>query len=77
MRILIATTYRGVPGGTETYLRALLPALAQRGHELGLLYLVEALKGAPRIDDGLVLRYWHAPYSVPEDVFEWTPDVCY
>jgi glycosyltransferase involved in cell wall biosynthesis len=38
MRILIATTHRNLVGGVEKYLRALLPGLAARGHQIGLLY---------------------------------------
>ena len=38
MKILIATTHRGIIGGTETYLRHLLPALRERGHAPALLY---------------------------------------
>lgn len=76
MRILIATTYRGVPGGTETYLRALLPALVARGYSVGLLYLIDTPDGAPRIDDGLDLPTWFGRDSVPDEVFRWRPDVC-
>lgn len=38
MRILIATWHRNLIGGTEKYLKVLLPALLERGHEVGLLY---------------------------------------
>jgi glycosyltransferase involved in cell wall biosynthesis len=38
MRILLATANRGMVGGIETYLRALLPTLLARGHEVALLH---------------------------------------
>jgi len=38
MRILIATSHRNLVGGVEKYLQAVIPALAHRGHQLGLLY---------------------------------------
>ena len=38
MRILIATSHRNLVGGVEKYLQQMLPCLAQRGHELALLY---------------------------------------
>jgi glycosyltransferase involved in cell wall biosynthesis len=38
MRILIATSHRNLAGGVEQYLQSILPGLAQRGHELALVY---------------------------------------
>jgi glycosyltransferase involved in cell wall biosynthesis len=38
MRILIATSHRNLVGGVEKYLQKILPCLAQRGHELALVY---------------------------------------
>jgi glycosyltransferase involved in cell wall biosynthesis len=38
MRILIATSHRNLVGGVEKYLQQILPCLAQRGHQLALLY---------------------------------------
>lgn len=38
MRILIATSHRGLWGGVERYLQSVIPGLMQRGHSLGLLY---------------------------------------
>lgn len=37
MKILIATPHRNIVGGAETYVQALLPALAARGHQLAVL----------------------------------------
>lgn len=36
MRIVIATPHRKVIGGAEAYLKALIPELLKRGHEIGL-----------------------------------------
>ncbi len=38
MRILIVTSHRNMVGGVEKYLQGIIPCLAQRGHELALLY---------------------------------------
>ena len=38
MRILIATSHRNLVGGAEKYLQQILPCLAERGHQLALLY---------------------------------------
>jgi glycosyltransferase involved in cell wall biosynthesis len=38
MRILIATSHRGLWGGAEKYLQSVMPGLIERGHSLGLLY---------------------------------------
>src|SRR5204863_7024928 len=40
MRILIATTHRGLIAGTAIYLAGLIPALRARGHELAVIYQV-------------------------------------
>src|SRR5437870_8339898 len=79
MKILIATTHRGIIGGTETYLRHLLPALRERGHEPALLYDLPAAEGREAIDDGCPgIAAWHlgVPGSV-EAAVRWRPDVCY
>lgn len=73
MRILIANSNRGLVGGTEAYLRAVLPTLRQRGHDLALLW---EYTGQPAIDDGGDgLPHW-GPGSIA-DVARWGPDVVY
>ena len=70
MRILIATAHRGTVGGAETYLRAVLPKLRDRGHDLALLCELPA--GGAAIDDdcpGL-------PILTPADMASQRPDVC-
>lgn len=52
MRLLVATTHRAVVGGVETYLRAVLPLLAGRGIELGLLTAFGPTPGQADILDG-------------------------
>ncbi|HXZ80678.1 MAG TPA: glycosyltransferase family 4 protein [Terriglobales bacterium] len=42
MRIAVANHHYRQAGGSETYLSALLPALAQTGHEIGLLAEIDA-----------------------------------
>src|SRR5687768_4323693 len=51
MKILVASANRAVSGGAETYLRAILPRLAAAGHELSLMFEVDAPPGAERVDD--------------------------
>jgi glycosyltransferase involved in cell wall biosynthesis len=79
MRILIASTHRGVVGGTETYLRALLPALRDRGHDLALLYDVPAPAGRETCDAGCPdLPAWPSDVAGSwEAAARWRPDVCY
>lgn len=72
MRVLIATIYRNVAGGVETYLRDLIPALRSRGHEVALLHEVPADRSRPTVDgDGPA---WCGDLrAVPQ----WRPDVVY
>jgi glycosyltransferase involved in cell wall biosynthesis len=76
MRILIATPHATIVGGVETYLRALLPALARRGHELALLYEAPCANGAARLDNRVPA--WRLGESgALEAAGAWDPDVCY
>ena len=50
MRLLIANSHRSIVGGIETYLRALLPALAERGIQAGLLHEFAPPPGDPLVD---------------------------
>ncbi len=60
MRIAIATRSLQVVGGVETYLRWLIPALSERGHQVALLHEAAATEGAV-LNDGVpsnrVFRY--------------------
>jgi glycosyltransferase involved in cell wall biosynthesis len=53
VRVLISSYHRAVVGGTESYLRALVPALAARGHEVLFLHELEPAPGAPTIGDSV------------------------
>jgi glycosyltransferase involved in cell wall biosynthesis len=77
MRVLIATHYRGIVGGAETYLRDLLPRLAGRGHDLALLYEAPAAPGAAAIDDGVPgIPAWRVgELDAALRVRGWRPDV--
>ncbi len=59
MRILFLTHFRRKVGGTETYLSGLLPALLQRGHQLGICTQVEGPADRPALE-------------IPEQVIEWS-----
>ena len=50
MRIGVVCSNREVVGGTETYLRWLLPALAARGHEVAAAFEREALSAERALD---------------------------
>ncbi len=80
MRLLIATSCRGVVGGVETYLRSVIPALASRGHQLALLYEHPVGKGQLAIDDNCPgLPAWCFPEDGASlvEAERWVPDVCY
>lgn len=51
MRILVATSHGGVVGGQETHVRALLPLLRARGHEVALLCDRSPLPGEGALHD--------------------------
>ena len=78
MRILFAASNRATVGGVETYLRALLPALSERGHELALLHEYDAAPNEPTIDDGLVeFPRWQVGEAALLRASAWGPDLCY
>src|SRR5258708_28470239 len=82
MRLLMASNCREVAGGVETYLHAVMPLLAGRGHELAVLYEQTAPNGAARIDDGIEgVPAWcaksaNASVALREAV-RWRPDMVY
>jgi glycosyltransferase involved in cell wall biosynthesis len=80
MRILITATHRSVVGGTEAYLRALLPLLRAQGHELGLLTARPAGAGRAAVDDlcpGLPSWVADGPAAALAAARAWRPDVVY
>jgi glycosyltransferase involved in cell wall biosynthesis len=79
MRILIATTHRGLIAGTEIYLAGLIPALRARGHEVAVIYQLPPPDGRGAIDaDCPAVPAWgiEAPGSL-EAAAGWRPDLCY
>src|SRR5262249_42859546 len=79
MRILIATEHQLVIGGIETYLRALLPALRDVGHEVGVLCEHQAASGQPVIETPVAgLRTWFGRDAEPlNQIAAGRPDVAY
>jgi glycosyltransferase involved in cell wall biosynthesis len=75
VRILIASHHRGVVGGTESYLRTLIPALRARGHEMRLLHELPDEPDHESIDpDGASIRVATGALS---EVAAWRPDLVY
>jgi glycosyltransferase involved in cell wall biosynthesis len=80
VRVLVATTHRAVVGGVETYLRALLPLVRDRGHEVGLLTACPAIAGRAALDDlcpGVPSWVAADPGAVLAAAEGWRPDVVY
>lgn len=82
MRILISTLSRYIAGGAETYLRALLPRLIERGHEVSLLHEAEPAAGSLHIDEGAALSRVISVHELGRDralaeVHRQPPDVVY
>ncbi len=84
MKILIATPHRNIVGGAETYVQALLPALAARGHQLAVL-CDHPLDGHPdtTIDARCPgLQFWYSTGMRGggrefDRLVDWKPDVVY
>jgi len=81
MRILIATCYQAIIGGAETYLRDLMPALREQGHEVGLVVEELAAPNARRINEDDAGPCWRLTRSSQDRVFSeimaWQPAFCY
>jgi glycosyltransferase involved in cell wall biosynthesis len=79
MRILIATSHRAILGGIETYLRALLPELVGKGHEVALFHETEAAPDQRNIDDGVpgLPRWGLEDSEALQKASAWLPDVCF
>src|SRR5262249_21254594 len=82
VRILIASSYRGLVGGTESYQKGLLPALLARGHAVGLLTQYGAPDPQATIDGGNeALARWcveeQGEQGALQGVRDWQPDVVY
>lgn len=82
MRILVANWARRVGGGAERYLQALLPALAARGHAVGLLVEHDEADPRLRIDDpaggvALISAESLGPERGSAAVRAWRPDLVF
>jgi glycosyltransferase involved in cell wall biosynthesis len=82
MRILIANRHREVVGGVETGLRGVLPGLADRGHEIALIYESREEPGRETIDGRLErVPAWCAREGplgeALREAVAWRPDVVY
>jgi glycosyltransferase involved in cell wall biosynthesis len=81
MRILIATWHQCIVGGIETYLRDIVPALRERGHEIALLYENLAPPNQARIDSHPDTPNWQLSRPTAEqtlgEITAWRPDICF
>jgi glycosyltransferase involved in cell wall biosynthesis len=80
MRILIAHDAAAGGGGVESYLAAVMPALASHGHEVALLCASSRAQAGPtRLDRGVpVFSLEDSGLSdAADDVRTWRPDVCF
>ena len=84
MRVLIANDGFADAGGVQTYLDAVAPALASRGHELALLHSTSSAPPAVR-EAAERAAWWTTRIPVAEvgvdralaAVAAWAPDVCF
>jgi glycosyltransferase involved in cell wall biosynthesis len=82
VRILIASSYRGMIGGAESYQKGLLPALRARGHAVGLFTQHGATDPRATIDgdDGAIARWCveeQGEQAALSGVRDWRPDVVF
>ncbi len=81
MRILLANANRALVGGAESYLGALIPALAARGHRVALLYERTAGPERATVDGETGIPAWGAHDLGPEralaEAARWQPEIAY
>jgi glycosyltransferase involved in cell wall biosynthesis len=83
MRILIATCNRAIVGGVEKYLHAVIPALAERGHQVAILYENACSSEKTMVDppnQGIPIWMWpdiQTNSGLWRDISAWRPDVVY
>jgi glycosyltransferase involved in cell wall biosynthesis len=82
VRVLIATSHRGLLGGVEKYLQSVIPGLIQRGHSTGLLYEYPFNAAEEGIDsEAGRMPSWCSTElgadSVLRSLQTWAPDVVY
>lgn len=77
MRILLANEGPDDAGGVNTYLRAIVPSLRARGHDLAFLHDTACPTGsAPPVEPSYAVREMGFRAALSE-VARWQPDVCY
>ena len=82
MNILVATRYRGVTGGAETYLSLAIPELVRRGRNIALLYEHREEPSSATIDPtDLDIPRWCSDDlgtdTTLQRVRDWDPDIVY
>ena len=82
MRLLVVGWHRGLVGGSEHYLKLVIPGLLARGHEVGLLHGYDIPAGQPTIDPlDARLPIWCADRlgvaGTLQAIASWKPDVSY
>ena len=80
MRILFANDGIGDPGGVQSYLAAVMPALAERGHHVALLHLDPLRPGARSPAPAGAPHFGAAEEGIDGAVFAalaWGPDVAF
>lgn len=76
MRVLIASHNAAHVGGVETYIETIVPALARRGHAVGVWYEEGAAAG--RAADPGIPRWFNASHSSSFGQLEqWRPDLVF
>lgn len=82
MRILVATSHRGLWGGVEKYLQSAIPGLIQHGHSVALLYEYALNANEEGIDSraGRVPSWCSTELGVDsalQSIKSWAPDAVY
>ena len=81
MRIAIVHFSQCKVAGAESYLEGILPALMERGHDLGFWHETNEPEGCPNMDLPLGIARWSMPEMGASralaELQEWRPDVLY
>lgn len=79
MRILVANSRRTRGGGVETYLQAVLPRLAEKGHTIGFVSEQPETAGETIVEPGSCTAAWSysadAQPGILRQIAAWAPDV--
>ncbi len=81
MRLAIINSNRSIVGGVETYLSHVLPALAERGHEIAFLHEEASVAGYELITLPEGAPVWSIAQSgsvqALDALRQWGPDIVY